>query len=80
MLDQEWVTDAPATRGEKQWERYTNNNADHIDWSPKTNEHEARGPYIGGAGLVQVSEDPKADDKKASVSRPAGPVRGEKQW
>lgn len=61
-----WITDTPAVRGEKQWARYTNNNADHLDWSPRTNMHAPRAPYYGGA-LNQFSGDTPAD-------------RGEKQW
>jgi len=78
QTDSEWVTDAPAVRGEKQWERYTNNNAGHLDWTAKTNSHEVRNPYLHAASLAQ--EEP-AKKEAAAVSRPAGmPVRGEKQW
>jgi len=74
QLANQWISDTPATRGEKQWERYTNNNAGHLDWTGKTNNYEVRTPYIHGAGLVQISEEP---EKKAA---PAYPVRGEKEW
>jgi hypothetical protein len=67
-----WISDTPAVRGEKQWERYTNNNAGHLDWSAKTNDAEVRTPYISGASLVQTEGD-------LLVAAP-GKVRGEKQW
>jgi hypothetical protein len=67
--ENEWVSDTPATRGEKQWERYNNSNSPHLDWSAKTNQYDVRAPYIGGAGLAQ---------QQWSGDSPAD--RGEKQW
>lgn len=69
QTDSEWVSDPPAVRGEKQWERYNNSNSPHLDWSARTNQHEPRQPYYGGAGLVQ---------KRWTSDTPA--QRGEKQW
>lgn len=51
--ENEWIYDTPAIRGEKQWERYNNSNSPHLDWSARTNSHEPRQPYLGGAGLAQ---------------------------
>ena len=71
QLENQWITDPPAVRGEKQWERYTNNNAGHLDWTAKTNDHDVRIPYIHGAALAQ------GDDKKTAAT---WTVKGEKQW
>ena len=92
QLDSEWITDSPAVRGEKQWERYTNNNAGHLDWTSKTNNHEVRTPYIHGASLVQTEEEPKKAAAPVNISSAPliakgavnsntnGAARGEKQW
>jgi hypothetical protein len=63
----EWISDTPAVRGEKQWQRYNNNKPKHLDWTAKTNGYEVRAPYTGAASLAEYSGDTPA-------------VRGEKQW
>ena len=59
-------------RGEKEWQAWAQ---DLEDWgNQQTNVANRRLPY---ASTLQLAEEPA---KAAAATRPAGPVRGEKQW